>query len=94
MREFLCSLTPSLEHHLDAFAALGVKDEKTLQAFLCWPQVIQAQFLDEGHGVLQLTSLERKSLLVDIGLLTHKTLQKSLVVKPGCFRDHSPHCFR
>lgn len=77
--EFLCSLTPNLEHHLDAFVELGIKDEETLQAFLSWPQVIQAQFLDEGHGMLQLTSLERKSLLVGCGLLTQRVLQKSLV---------------
>jgi len=84
-REFLGSFTPSLEHHLDAFVGLGIKDRETLQAFLSWPQVIQAQFLDEGHGALQLTSLERKVLLVGCGLLAQKALQRSLerIVKPG-----------
>lgn len=85
MREFLGSLTPSLEHYLDAFVKLGIKDQKTLQAFLSWPQVVQAQFLDEGHGVLQLTSLEKRALLVGCGLLTQRAMQEILVhiVKPG-----------
>lgn len=87
MREFLSSLTPSLEHHLDAFVKLGVKDQTTLEAFLSWPQVTQAQFLDESHGVLQLTSLEKRVVLVGGGLLAQRTLERSLnsVVKPGCF---------
>jgi len=85
MREFLGSFTPSLEHHLDAFVGLGIKDQESLRAFLAWPQVIQAQFLDEGHGALQLTSLERKVLLVGCGLLTQGALQRSLerIVKLG-----------
>lgn len=78
MGGFLGSLTPSLKHHLDAFIELGIKDQETLQAFLSWPEVIKTQFLEEEKGVLQLTRLERKSLLVGCGLLTQKALQRSL----------------
>lgn len=79
MREFLASFTPSLEQHLNAFVELGIKDYETLHAFLSWPQVFQAQFLDEGNDVLKLTSLERKSLLIGCGLLAQKALQDSPV---------------
>ena len=90
VRQFLGSLTPSLEHHLDAFVELGVKDQKSLQAFLSWPQLFQAQFLGEGRGTLQLTCLERQGLLVGCSLLTQKVLQESSfdrLVKPECFQS-------
>lgn len=85
MTEFLGSLTPNLEHHLGAFVELGIKDQKTLQAFLSWPQVVRTQFLDEGHGVLRLTSLEKWGLLAACDLLSQKALQDFLVqvAKPG-----------
>lgn len=84
MSEFLGSLAPSLEHRLDAFVELGIKDQKTLEAFLSWPQEAREQFLDEGHGVLRLTALEKRGLLLGCVLFAQKALRGSLA-KLGCF---------
>ncbi|KAG9318704.1 hypothetical protein JVU11DRAFT_800 [Chiua virens] len=78
VKDFLSSLMPSLEHRLDAFAELGVKDRKSLEAFVSWPQAIQAEFLDEGQAVLQLTKFEKKNLLLGCSPLLQKALLKSL----------------
>jgi len=78
VKQFLSSLRPSLELHLGAFLELGVRDHATLMAFLSWPQAIQEQWIDKENETLQLTRLERGSLLVGCSMFTLGVWQRSL----------------
>ncbi|KAF8844498.1 hypothetical protein BDN67DRAFT_718420 [Paxillus ammoniavirescens] len=78
VKRFLSSLRPSLESHLGAFLELGVRDHATLMAFLSWPQAMQEQWIDNENETLQLTRLERGSLLVGCNMFIFGVLQRSL----------------
>jgi len=59
VREFLQSLNPDLEHRLDQFVALGIKDHLSLLAFKSWPTPRRDLLLSMSEGPGKLEPLER-----------------------------------
>ncbi|KIM62114.1 hypothetical protein SCLCIDRAFT_1215452 [Scleroderma citrinum Foug A] len=64
VKDFLRSVSPSLEAYLDAFVMLGIYDQTTLGAFLAWPRQMQLQWLNDENQLLRMTRLEMGAFLL------------------------------